>query len=62
MEGEDFTIILGKSSGGRPSKIYIVTLDIGKHLAMMERNNKGKEVRQHFIDVEKKYTTEIPDF
>lgn len=55
VEGVDFLIILSKTQG-RPQTQYIVTLDIAKHLAMMERNEKGKECRQHFIDFEKAQT------
>jgi len=32
--------------GGRPSKEYHLTLDMAKHLAMIERTPKGKEARQ----------------
>jgi phage anti-repressor protein len=55
IEGEDFITILGKSSGGRPATDYIVPIDIAKEIAMMENNEKGREVRRYFITVEKKY-------
>ena len=35
-------------------KDYIVTLEMGKELAMLENNPKGKEIRKQFIDLEKK--------
>lgn len=54
-EGEDFTIILSKSTGGRPKTEYIIKLDTAKEMAMLERNEKGKRVRRYFIEVEKKY-------
>lgn len=34
-------------------KDYIVTLDMAKELAMLENNEKGKETRKYFIQVEK---------
>lgn len=55
IENEDFTIILSESTGGRPKNEYIIKLDTAKEMAMLERNEKGKQVRRYFINVEKKY-------
>lgn len=54
-EGEDFTPILVKSTGGRPSVDYTLSLDMAKELAMVENNEKGKEARKYFIEVEKRF-------
>lgn len=40
-ENEDFTIILSKSTGGRPKTEYIIKLDTAKEMAMLERNEKA---------------------
>ena len=56
VANEDYVVILKNEknpSGGRPAKEYILTLDAAKHIAMMEKNDKGKEIRQAFIDFEK---------
>ena len=53
QESNDFLPILEESSGGRPSTDYQITLDMAKEIAMIQRSDKGKEVRQYFIQVER---------
>lgn len=50
-----------KPTGGRPKLEYIIKLDTAKEMAMLERNEKGKQVRRYFITVEEKYNQGIVD-
>lgn len=52
----DFTvhkIVDGKNDGKFKPIEYTLTLDTAKHLAMLERNENGKKIRQYFINVER---------
>ncbi len=53
IEGEDFSIILSKSTGGRPTIEYALTIDVAKELAMVEGNENGRQARRYFIKCEK---------
>jgi len=53
VEGEDFYSDLSRSTGGRPSDEYTLTLDMAKELAMVERSKIGRKVRKYFIACEK---------
>lgn len=60
VEGEDFFINLGKSTGGRPSTEYLLMLDTGKEIAMVENNEQGRAIRKYFIEVEKRSRVNQP--
>ncbi|WP_369526409.1 antA/AntB antirepressor family protein [Lacticaseibacillus paracasei] len=53
-EGQDFYSFLSKTpSGGRPSTDYVMTLDMAKEVAMIQRTDRGKQARQYFIEIDK---------
>ncbi|MBX4335586.1 phage antirepressor KilAC domain-containing protein [Bartonella raoultii] len=39
---------------GAQMKEYYITLDMAKHLSMIERNDKGHEAREYFIECERR--------
>lgn len=51
IENEDY-IIITERTAGRPRKEYHITLDMGKELGMVEKNEKGRQIRKYFIKVE----------
>lgn len=55
VEGADFSTKMYESSnGGRPSEYNLITIEMAKEISMIQRNEKGKQARQYFIECEKK--------
>ena len=57
-EGKDFYSKMSKTSeGGRPSTDHIMKIDMAKELCMIARNEKGKQARQYFLEVEREWNS-----
>lgn len=60
-ESIDFQIRFPKmeseSRGGQNKVDHEITLDMAKEIAMIQRNEKGKQARQYFIEVEKQWNS-----
>ncbi|AUW40051.1 phage antirepressor Ant [Serratia liquefaciens] len=63
VENQDYVIASqireAKIRGGHNRKDYHLTLDTAKELAMVERNEKGRQVRRYFIDCEKQLHSQV---
>lgn len=59
-ENEDFVKVTQKcltSSTGQNITDHVIKLDMAKEIAMIQRTDKGKEVRTYFIQVEKDFNS-----
>ena len=63
-EGEDFNPLKieqvrqeGTRKVKRQIEDHVIKLDMAKEIAMIQRTEKGKEVRQYFIQIEKDYNS-----
>lgn len=56
-EGQDFSSFLTESTGGRPAQDAQLTIDMAKEICMLQRNEKGKQARQYFIQLERDWNS-----
>ena len=55
IENQDFIIVKSKRDGNNVTvKDYYLTLNMARELSMVENNEKGREARRYFIQVEEK--------
>lgn len=57
VEGTDFSSFLSESTGGRPSVDHQLTINMAKEICMIQRTPKGKECRQYFLEIERKWNS-----
>ena len=56
-EGEDFCSFLSGSTGGRPATEHQLTIEMAKQICMIQRTEIGKQYREYFIELEKKWNS-----
>lgn len=59
-ENQDFRVIVKNDEnpkGGRPGSDHEIKLDMAKEIAMIQRNEKGKQARKYFLEVEKAWNS-----
>lgn len=56
-EGEDFCSFLSGSTGGRPATDHQLTIEMAKQICMIQRTEIGKQYREYFIELEKKWNS-----
>ncbi|MDU1488424.1 antA/AntB antirepressor family protein [Ligilactobacillus animalis] len=62
-ENVDFIGLSQKSEkpiGGRPQQDHALTLDMAKEISMIQRTERGKQARQYFLEIEKRYKQQLP--
>lgn len=64
-ENTDYILVTQKSLTNNPRNPYtvqtdhIMTLDMAKEIAMIQRSEIGKQIRKYFIDIEKQYQNKL---
>ncbi|MFZ7316354.1 antA/AntB antirepressor family protein [Avibacterium avium] len=70
IEGQDFIVqnsaidltkLSNQKGGNMRSKDYVITFDMAKHLCLLEKNEVGHAIRQHFIEAEKQFAQVAPN-
>lgn len=67
LKGTDYGVydLMSNTQGGRPTTNYLLSIDFAKKLAMQVRTEKGEQVRDYFLECERKAQQSVmalPDF
>lgn len=57
LEGKDFFPKMEESTGGRPSKDFDISIRTAKEICMIQRTEKGRIIRNYFLDLEDAWNT-----
>lgn len=61
VDGQDYKAITQKrvtaQGNGTTYTDHHITIDMGKEISMLQRNEKGKRARQYFLDLERKWNS-----
>jgi phage anti-repressor protein len=58
-ENKDFWTILSESTGGKRAKKYYITIELAKHLCIIDKSDIGMKVRDYYINIENKYRQQL---
>ncbi len=56
-DGADFQTFLSESTGGRPATDAQLTIDMAKEICMLQRNERGKQARLYFLQLEREWNS-----
>lgn len=65
VEGKDYKVVNlapqngGARHGGHNRKDYHISLYMAQHLSMCERTPKGQEIRNYFLEIERRYMDQL---
>ena len=60
VQGTDFDKVYQKCDGSRTGQMevdYLISMDMAKHICMIQRTRKGMMYRQYFLELEKAWNT-----